>query len=60
VTGVQTYAALTKRCDDAGGFVQITSACAGNNACAGFSYGDWATAASSRSTAALRSTAATA
>jgi mono/diheme cytochrome c family protein len=36
-----TYAELTKRCDERGGYTQIHAACGGHNACAGFSYGDW-------------------
>jgi hypothetical protein len=38
---VYSYAALEEKCVEAGGFVQIHAACAANNFCAGFSYGDW-------------------
>jgi hypothetical protein len=38
---IYSYAALEERCVEAGGYVQIHAACAGNNFCAGFSYGDW-------------------
>lgn len=36
-----TFAALTKTCDDRGGYTQVHAACGGHNACAGFSFGDW-------------------
>lgn len=36
-----TFAALTKMCDDRGGYTQIHAACGGHNSCKGFSYGDW-------------------
>jgi len=39
--GSRTYASLRAECDARGGYVQIHAACAGVNACAGFSYGDW-------------------
>jgi hypothetical protein len=38
---IYSYAALEEKCVEAGGYVQIHAACAGNNFCAGFSYGDW-------------------
>jgi mono/diheme cytochrome c family protein len=41
VEGNRTYASLTEDCDARGGYVQIHAACAGVNACRGFSYGDW-------------------
>lgn len=41
VEGDRTYASLRADCDARGGYVQIHAACAGVNACAGFSYGDW-------------------
>jgi hypothetical protein len=37
----KTFAELTAECDARGGYTQIHAACAGSNACAGFSYGDW-------------------
>ena len=36
-----TFAALTKMCDDRGGYTEIHAACGGQNTCKGFSYGDW-------------------
>ena len=36
-----TFAALTKMCDDRGGYAEIHAACGGQNTCKGFSYGDW-------------------
>ena len=36
-----TFAALTKKCDDLGGYIQIHSSCSSVNQCKGFSYGDW-------------------
>lgn len=39
--GNKTFAELKVECDKRGGFTQVHAACAGVNACAGFSYGDW-------------------
>jgi len=39
--GDRTFAAIEVECDTRHGYTQVTSACAGNNSCAGFSYGDW-------------------
>ena len=36
-----SFAELTKRCDDMGGYTQIHAACGGENDCKGFSFGDW-------------------
>lgn len=36
-----TFAALTKMCDERGGYTEIHAACGGQNTCKGFSYGDW-------------------
>ncbi len=37
-TTLVTYEAFVTACEERGGFVQTTAACAGNNACRGFSY----------------------
>ena len=39
--GTRTFAEIKAACDARHGYVQVTAACAGMNACAGFSYGDW-------------------
>jgi len=39
--GNRTYAEINAACDTLGGYTQVHAACAGVNACAGFSYGDW-------------------
>lgn len=36
-----TFAALTQKCADAGGYIEISGHCAGTNTCRGFTYGDW-------------------
>ncbi|HKP62588.1 MAG TPA: hypothetical protein VJV78_37895 [Polyangiales bacterium] len=36
-----SFAELTKRCDERGGYVQIHGACGSVGTCAGFSFGDW-------------------
>jgi hypothetical protein len=36
-----SFAALTKMCDERGGYAEIHAACGGQNTCKGFSYGDW-------------------
>jgi uncharacterized protein YdcH (DUF465 family) len=36
-----SFAELTKKCDERGGYTQVHAACGGHNSCAGFSYGDW-------------------
>ena len=44
-TGAQqreyTFAALTRLCDERGGYVEISAHCSGTNTCRGFTYGDW-------------------
>jgi hypothetical protein len=39
--GNRTFANVKMECDTLGGYTQLHAACAGVNACAGFSYGDW-------------------
>lgn len=41
VEATRTFADVQAECDARGGFTQVSAACAGVNACAGFSYGDW-------------------